>query len=145
MVTDVRTGFASGGVSGGGSEKETSEMNRVTCVLIAFAVLLPASGDWKVSGQSQAPRLEYRVLATTKNSTMQKELSDAAEAGFRFQAFMGGETAFGGHEVVAVAIRSGAEKRRFAYSFLATTKTSTMQKELQDAADMGFEYRGAVP
>jgi hypothetical protein len=55
---------------------------------------------------------------------------------------MGGETAFGGGEAVAVLMKSPDEKRRFAYKLLATTKTSTMQKELQEAADMGFEYRG---
>jgi hypothetical protein len=118
-------------------------MKRITCVIIAFAALLPAVRDQRIlSAQSQPPRLEYRVLATTKTSTMEKELNEAAEAGFRFQVFMGGETAFGGGEAVAVLMKSPDEKRRFAYKLLATTKTSTMQKELQEAADMGFEYRG---
>jgi hypothetical protein len=85
--------------------------------------------------------VEYRVLATAKTSTMEKELNDAAEAGFRFQAVMGGDTAFGGSEVVVVASRSGAAKGRYAYKLLATSKTSTMQKELQEAADAGYEYR----
>jgi hypothetical protein len=105
--------------------------------------LLTAPGDREVvSAQQQAARLEYRVLATTKTSTMEKELNEAAEAGFRFQAVMGGDTAFGGDEVVAVVVRKGAERQRFAYKLLATTRTSTMQKELQDAGDAGFEYRG---
>lgn len=86
--------------------------------------------------------VEFRVLATAKTSTMEKELNEAAEAGFRFQAVMGGETAFGGSEVVCVMSRSGAPKGRYAYKLLATSKTSTMQKELQQAADVGFEYRG---
>jgi hypothetical protein len=73
---------------------------------------------------------------------MEKELNEAAEAGFRFQAVMGGESAFGGHEVVAVMSRAGADRARYAYRLLATTKTSTMQKELQAASDDGFEYRG---
>jgi len=85
---------------------------------------------------------DYRVLATTKTSTMEKELNEAAEAGFRFQAVMGGDTAIGGNEVVAVVSRNGETKGRFAYKLLATTKTSTMEKELQEAADAGFEYRG---
>lgn len=86
--------------------------------------------------------VEFRVLATAKTSTMEKELNEAAEAGFRFQAVMGGETAFGGSEVVCVMSRSGAPKGRYAYKLLSTSKTSTMQKELQQAADVGFEYRG---
>ena len=47
-----------------------------------------------VSGAFRAPApIEYRVLATTKTSTMEKELNDAAEQGYRFQTVMGGETA----------------------------------------------------
>jgi len=85
---------------------------------------------------------EYRVLATTKTSTMEKELNEAAEAGYRFQAAMGGDTAIGGSEVVIVMVRSGGSTSRVAYKLLATSKTSTMEKELQEAADAGFEYRG---
>ena len=90
-----------------------------------------------------APAVDHRVLATTKTSTMEKELNEAAEAGFRFQAVMGGESAFGGKEVVVIMSR--AEKKaagRFGYRLLATSKTSTMQKELQDAADAGYGYKG---
>lgn len=85
---------------------------------------------------------EFRVLATTKTSTMEKELNEAADAGFRFEDVMGGETAIGGNEVVSVLSRAGATKGRFSYKLLATSKTSTMEKELQEAADAGFEYRG---
>jgi hypothetical protein len=83
----------------------------------------------------------YRVLATNKTSTMQKEMQQAAEAGFRFADVMGGSTAVGGSEVVVVMTKqekSGA----YEYRLLATNKTSTMQKELQEAGDAGFEYRG---
>lgn len=91
---------------------------------------------------AQPDALEYRVLATNKTSTMEKEMNEAAEAGFRFDATMGGETAVGGSEVVAVMSRSGDAKGRYAYRLLATARTSTMEKELQQAADAGFEYRG---
>jgi hypothetical protein len=85
---------------------------------------------------------EYRVLATNKTSTMEKELSAAAEAGYRFAAVMGGETSFGGSEVVIVMERTGRPEERYDYRLLATSKTSTMQKELQEAADAGFRYIG---
>ena len=96
------------------------------------------------SASAQAPggSVEYRVLATNKTATMEKELNDAAEAGFRFSAVMGGDTAFGGSEVVVVMSKGGAPKGRYAYRLLATSKTSTMQKELQQAADAGYHYRG---
>src|SRR5690606_13448754 len=93
-----------------------------------------------VSAQSPAP-IEYRVLATNKTSTMQKEMQQAAAAGFRFGDVMGGETSFGGSEVVVIMVRDGAS-RGFDYRLLATNKTSTMQKELQEAGDAGYDYRG---
>jgi hypothetical protein len=86
---------------------------------------------------------EYRLLATNKTSTMQKEMDEAANAGFRFEGTMGGETSFGGSEVVVIMSRDPAEpKKRFEYKLLATSKTSTMQKELQQAGNAGFEFKG---
>lgn len=87
---------------------------------------------------------EYKLLATNKTSTMQKELNEAADAGFRFESIMGGETAFGGSEAVVIMSRrlSSSSGKRYEYKLLATNKTSTMQKELQQAGDVGFEYKG---
>jgi hypothetical protein len=87
--------------------------------------------------------IDYRVLATNKTSTMEKELNQAAEAGYRIEKAMGGGTSFGGSEVVVVMAkdRSASGKARYAYKLLATNKTSTMQKELQDAGNEGFDYR----
>ncbi|HVL69900.1 MAG TPA: hypothetical protein VM364_21760 [Vicinamibacterales bacterium] len=106
-----------------------------TCVAFSVAAA-PAS----TLAQGAGP-IEYRVLATSKTSTMQKEMQEAAEAGFRFGDVMGGDTSFGGSEVVVVMHRSPAPGR-FDYRLLATNRTSTMQKELQEAGDVGFEYRG---
>lgn len=89
-----------------------------------------------------ASAVEYRVLATNKTSTMQKELNEAADAGFRYSSVMGGETSFGGSEVVVIAGRANGQKPRYEYRLLATSKTSTMQKEMQEAADAGFHYVG---
>ena len=82
---------------------------------------------------------DYRVLATSKTSTLEREMNEAAESGFRFSFVMGGDTA-GGSEGVAVFTKAG-QGGRYAYKLLATSKTSTMQKELQEASDAGFEYR----
>jgi hypothetical protein len=96
----------------------------------------------EASGQATAA-VDHRVLATSKTSTMEKELNEAAEMGFRYQAVMGGESAFGGKEVVVIMSRLERKAAgRFGYRLLATSKTSTMQKELQDAADAGYIYRG---
>jgi hypothetical protein len=101
-----------------------------------------ASGAPSASGAPAPAPVEFRVLATNKTSTMQKEMQEAAEAGFQFSGVMGGETSFGGSEVVAVMTRTPNGKQRFDYRLLATNKTSTMQKEMQEAGDAGFEYRG---
>jgi hypothetical protein len=97
-------------------------------ILATSAVLI---GDHETVAAQANVGIDYRVLATAKTSTMEKELNEGAEAGFRFQAVMGGDTAIGGSEVVAVMSRTGASKGRFRYKLLATSKTSTMEKELQ--------------
>jgi len=74
---------------------------------------------------------------------MEKELNEAAAEGYVFSAVMGGETAFGGKEVVAVMVRKPGEpgeSRR--YKLLATNKTTTLQKELREAGAAGFDYCG---
>ena len=89
-----------------------------------------------------AQGVEYKVVATNKTSTMQKEMTEAAEAGYRFVGVMGGETSFGGNEVVTLMQKTSGGPARFSYKLLATSKTSTMQKELQEAGEAGFEYVG---
>ena len=108
-------------------------LSAVLCLYVCVSPL-PAAA------QSQTA-VEYRVLATSKTSTMQKEMQQAAEAGFRFGDVMGGDTSFGGSEVVVIMVRDSAS-RGFDYRLLATNKTSTMQKELQEAGDAGYDYRG---
>lgn len=92
---------------------------------------------------SSEARREYKLLATNKTSTMEKELNEAADGGFRFEGVMGGETGFGGKEVVSVLsrVRGAPSEASFEYKLLATNKTSTMQKEMAEAAAAGFQYR----
>ena len=86
---------------------------------------------------------DYKILATNKTSTMEKEMNDAAALGYRFEAAMGGESAFGGSEVITVMskTRAASDRGRYAYKLLAANKTSTMQKELQEIGLEGFEYK----
>ena len=86
---------------------------------------------------------DYRVLSTTKTSTMEKEMNEAASAGFRMEKVMGGQTAVGGSEVVVIMAKPKSQKGSvsYAYKLLATKKTSTMQKELQEVGDEGFDYK----
>ncbi len=88
--------------------------------------------------------MEYQVLATTKTSTMQKEMNEAGKEGYHFAGGMGGETSVGGKEAVVMMERPKNAKYPgyFEYVLLATSKTSTMQKEMNQAAAKGFIYKG---
>ncbi|MCP5110975.1 MAG: hypothetical protein GY953_09085 [bacterium] len=88
------------------------------------------------------PQFQYLVLATSRTSTMQKEMNEAADKGYVFSHVMGGDTAFGGSEAVVVMMRDPTMEGLRTYRLLATNRTSTMQKELQQAGEQGFEYRG---
>ena len=89
---------------------------------------------------SAQPR-DYRVLATKKTSSMEKEMNEAAATGFVFSSTMGGDTSVGGTEIVVV-MKAGDGKGNRKYRLLATSKTSTMEKELQRLGDEGYAYRG---
>ena len=104
----------------------------------ALASILFAGFVYQFSAAAQQ-LTEYRVLATSKTSTMQKEMQEAAAAGFKFAAVMGGETSFGGKEVVVLMQKTSDSTDRFEYRLLATSKTSTMEKEIQEAAKGGFD------
>jgi hypothetical protein len=103
-------------------------------------VLLAGLAFWSAA-PIHAQSFDYRVLATNKTSTMEKELNETARLGFRLQSAMGGESAFGGKEVVVVMGRNSGAQDEYRYKLLATNKTSTMQKELQLFADEGYEYK----
>lgn len=107
---------------------------KVLLLVVMFLTVVSA-------GAADRP-LDYRILATSRTSTMEKELNEAAAAGYRFSKAMGGKTANGGQEVVVAMVRepvaAGQERRR--YKVLATSRTSSMQKEIQQAADEGYEY-----
>jgi hypothetical protein len=109
---------------------------RLALIAVVFTSWIGSAASVDAQGATT-----YRVLATTKTSTMQKELQEAAAAGYRFVDVMGGETSFGGNEVV-VLMQKTPSATRVEYRLLAASKTSTMQKELQAAADAGFEYLG---
>ena len=62
--------------------------------LTAVALLCVMSGT--VPTVAAEGTYEYLVLATTRTSTLEREMNEAAEVGYRFQGVMGGDTAIGG-------------------------------------------------
>lgn len=90
-----------------------------------------------------AQKFDYRLLATMKTSTMEKEMNRAGDDGYRFGGAMGGESAAGGKEVIVVMTKNpDGPTVKQSYKLLATLKTGTLQKELQQAGDEGFDYCG---
>lgn len=88
---------------------------------------------------SQSPQIEpdqkYLLLATTRTSTMQKELDAAAAQGFRIVA--GSPTS--GAEMVVLLERTAKAPNTYKYKLLATNQTGTMQKELDATAAEGYQ------
>lgn len=114
-------------------------MLRRLAVIIALTIFfcLPAAAQTATDRQ-----YEYKLLATNRVATMEKEMNEAAAVGYEFEEAVSGETSFGGSEVVVIMSRPvGASKPRYQYKLLATSKTSTMQKEMQEAGDAGFMHR----
>ncbi len=96
-----------------------------------------------VAATGDPDRFDFKLLATSRTSTMEKEMNQASALGFRLAAVMGGETSLGGSEVVVI-MQKGQEgaSGSYQYRLLATNKTSTMQKELTLEGENGFELAG---
>ena len=73
----------------------------------------------------------YLLLATTRTSTMQEEINQAASRGYRV---VGASRTENAEVIVAMEKASGA----FAYRLIATTRTGTLQGEIADAAAAGY-------
>ena len=105
----------------------------ITAVIASLALTIGAS--------AADHSLDYRMLATSRTSTMEKELNDGAAAGYRFRKVMGGKAMNGGQVIIAMVkepIVPGQEIPK--YRLLSTTRTSTMQSEMQQLADGGYSY-----
>lgn len=89
---------------------------------------------------------KYRLLATSRTSTMQKELNQLADNGYRLipSTMIAKEQIMAGVEVVMILERPPNPKRQYEYKLLATSRTSTLQKEVAEAKEAGFLIVGMV-
>ena len=104
---------------------------------------------------AQPKSYEYELLATRRLSTLQKELNETAKKGFRLlpQTVAGKRGTGGGwalklvvptggmslpDEIVAVMEKGPGSGTGYQYLVLDTTRTSTMQKEIAQAARDGY-------
>ncbi len=97
----------------------------------------------KDGGMGKEPRKRYLLLATKKTSTAQKEMQRAAEEGFEYKGQTVFSSTFGGKEVAIIMERDlDAPIGQYEYRLLATSRTSTMQKELLEVGEAGFMLLG---
>ena len=75
---------------------------------------------------------EYYVLATSRTSTMEKELNEQAARGFRLlpRTMAGKDHPIRGEEIFMVMEKPPGTAQRYTYRLLATTRTGTLQKEM---------------
>jgi Trk K+ transport system NAD-binding subunit len=70
---------------------------------------------------------------------MEKELRELGAAGFEYRGQTAFVTAFRGREVIVILEKDETKPaKRIEYRLVATTRTSTMQKELQEAGAEQF-------
>ncbi len=91
---------------------------------------------------AQPPEVfSYKLLATSKTSTMEKEMNEVATQGYRIlpSAVMAKKMMFlDSWEIVLVMERSPKTEQIYQYRLLATSRESTMFKEMEQA--MAEEY-----
>jgi hypothetical protein len=77
---------------------------------------------------------------------MQKELGEAAAKGFRLlpKTIIAKEQMIGGQEIVLLMEKPPGNPQLYTYLLLATSRTSTMQKEMSQAVDEGYVVVGMV-
>jgi hypothetical protein len=113
----------------------TNAKMTVATVILGFAMTIGAA--------AQDGRLEYQILSTSRTSTMEKELNQAAVAGYRFLKVTNSPNLLGGKELVVVTVKApgDAPVATIHYRVLSATGNSNLQKKLQAAANEGYEYR----
>ena len=77
---------------------------------------------------------------------MQKELNEAAAAGFRLlpSTMIAKKQLLGSVEIVSIMERPPIVRKQYEYKLLATNRTSTLQKEVTEAKEAGYTLVGMV-
>lgn len=93
-----------------------------------------------VLGDSRPDRFSYRLVTLKNLGTMEEELAraltSAAANGFRYRGLV--QAPLGGHAVVVLERDADAEAAPLEYLVLATTRLSTLERELKEAASLGY-------
>jgi hypothetical protein len=92
---------------------------------------------------------QYKLLATTRTGTMDKELNEVAVQGYRLLprtmiSKVDVSLFSGGQEIVVLLEKAPNSKKFYHYKLLATTLTSTLQKEITQSLAEGYTLAGMV-
>ena len=126
------------------------ELNQVSAQGYRILVGSPTSGSEMAVFLTRDATIEepyqYKLLATTRTGTMQKELNQTADAGFRLlpRTMIAKSQLFGGVEIVMIMEKPPKVTQMYEYKLLATNRTSTLQKEVNEAQAAGFTIVGMV-
>jgi hypothetical protein len=110
----------------------------------------PTSGSEMALFMAREPTSDhpysYKLLATTRTGTMQKELNELSDQGYRLlpRTMIAKAGLIGGVEIVVILERPAKVERRYEYKLLATSRTSTLQKEVTETQAAGFVIVGMV-
>lgn len=96
-------------------------------------------------GSAESP-YKYKLLATTRTGTMNKELNELADGGYRLipSTMIAKKQLLGSVEIVMIMERLPVPTKQYQYKLLATSLTSTLQKEVTEAQDAGYRIVGMV-
>lgn len=108
--------------------------------LLCFYIFIASCFCANHTFAQECGQLEYRLLATTKGSTLEKELNEIAKQGFRFEreAQAIGMSTF---TVLASRPHNAEPKPRFEYK---TLNVGEFKKQKQELAAQGYSYRAAM-
>ena len=97
---------------------------------------------------SKADTLPYRMLATRRASTLERELNEAAAAGFRFVFASWGDDEFpplpGDRNETMVLMGREEHPGRFSYRVVPPRSESELEAALNEAGEAGFRIRAVT-
>jgi len=105
---------------------------RAVGVSIMATLLVPTVAD------TQVARPEYLVLDTTRTGTMQKELQEAADRGYRLVVGQGSWL------LSAILEKATGDVEPIEYLLLSTSRSGTMQKEMDGASAQGYRFASVL-
>ncbi len=109
--------------------------NSVKALVLSVSVFALMSLAPRAEAQMAAP--DYLVLDTERTGTMQRELQEAADNGYRL---VPGQGSWGPMAILERAV----DPEPVEYFLLATSKTGTLQDEIDDAASQGYRLASVL-